>query len=188
MRLVLWTAICTKEPMTAIAIASFLNLIEEQVLTALKPLRSVLHVSETTGLVSTLHTSFPDYVFDRLRSGDFHCDQTQHNKFLARRCFEVMKEQLQFNICGFKSSFVFDKDVPDWEERIKSCVSPTLFYTCQYWGEHLQLAGTSDALHDELVDFLIHRLLFWMEVLNLRKHIVRGISVLIQAEIWLSVS
>ena len=55
MRLILWTAVCAKEPMTAPAMASLVGLTDEQATSALQPLRSVLHVSEAGGLVSTLH-------------------------------------------------------------------------------------------------------------------------------------
>ncbi|KAB5589183.1 hypothetical protein CTheo_7381 [Ceratobasidium theobromae] len=195
MRRVLWTAICAREPMTMKTMSSVLNLTYDQVSLALRPLRSVLHVSEGSEVVSTLHASFPDYLLDHSRSGSerFHCDEPEHSEFLAQRCFEVMKG-LRFNICNLESSFVLDKDVPDLDDRAEEAISPSLFYACRYWSEHLQRAPASTAsaavssasLSTILVEFLSERLLFWMEVLNLRKCIGIGAGMLLQVQNWLS--
>jgi hypothetical protein len=138
--------------------------------------------------VSTLHASFPDFLLDQQRSGQFYCDRAQHHHLLTDRCFDLMKKQLRFNICDLRSSFVFDRDVVDLEDRVKKNISAGLFYACRYWGEHLPLATLSDGLHDKLAEFLADRLLFWMEVLNLRKCIRASISILVQVEKWLLVS
>jgi hypothetical protein len=188
MRLVLWMIVCVREPMTIHTLASLLGLTERQVSSALRPLRSVLHISTKSRLVSMLHKSFSDYMLDRTRSGDFYCNVTRHSQLLASRCFDVMKEQLRFNICDLKSSFVFDKDIPYLEDRVDKCISPVLLYACCYWSEHLRLANASEELHDKLADFVSLRLLFWMEVLNLSKSMSTGTSMLLQAQTWLSVS
>ncbi|KAB5592222.1 Vegetative incompatibility protein HET-E-1 [Ceratobasidium theobromae] len=184
-RRVLWTAVCTREPMSVRALGSLLGLTEQDVSSALQPLRSVLHVSAGNEVVSTLHASFPDYMLDHLRSVKFYCDEAQHNKFLARCCFIVM-ENLRFNICKLESSFVLDKHVPRLDERVGKAISPTLFYACQYWSEHLRRAAASTTVVKMLAEFLSRRLLFWMEVLNLRKSIGVGGAMLLQVQIWLS--
>ncbi|KAB5589051.1 Vegetative incompatibility protein HET-E-1 [Ceratobasidium theobromae] len=168
MRRVLWTAVCAREPMTVKTMSSVLNLTYDQVSLALRPLRSVLHVSEGSEVVSTLHASFPDYLLDHSRSGSekFHCDEPEHSEFLAHRCFEVMKG-LRFNICELESSFVLDKDVPDLDDRAEEAISPPPFST-------------------HVGEFLFQRLLFWMEVLNLRKCIGVGAGMLLQVQNWLS--
>ncbi|KAB5595640.1 Vegetative incompatibility protein HET-E-1 [Ceratobasidium theobromae] len=86
------------------------------------------------------------------------------------------------------SSCVFDKDVPDLDKRINDVVSPTLFYACRYWSEHLQQAEASKEISDMLSEFLSQRLLFWMEVMSLRKCIGSGVPMLHQAQIWLSMN
>ncbi|ELU37287.1 hypothetical protein AG1IA_08683 [Rhizoctonia solani AG-1 IA] len=45
-------------------------------------------------MITTLHASFPDYMFDTARSTKFYCDEAKHSQLLAERCFEVMKGQL----------------------------------------------------------------------------------------------
>jgi hypothetical protein len=184
LEIVLWTAVSVKEPMTPETLASFLNLDKENVEIALDPLRSVLNVPEGGGLVSVLHASFPDYMVDQVRARNFYCDSNRHGEFLANRCFDVMKTQLRFNICKLESSFVFDNDVVDLEERIKSFVSAALSYSCRYWGEHLREGGATKAVHRKLVDFLAYRLLFWMEVLNLEQHMASGGEILRQVRNW----
>jgi hypothetical protein len=184
LEIVLRTAISVMEPMTTETLALFLNLTKREVEIALDPLRSVLNVQEGGGLVSVLHASFPDYMVDQLRAKSFHCDSSQHGEFLANRCFDVMEEQLRFNICNLESSFVFDKDVMDLEERIKSSISTSLSYSCLYWGEHLRRGGATKAVHQKLVDFLTYRLLFWMEVLNLEQHMASCGEILRQVRNW----
>jgi hypothetical protein len=188
-QLMLRTVVCAKEPTTAQTLALLLSFTEEQIHFALQPLRSILHVQEgVQGLVSPFHASFPEYLLDKLRSGEFHCEMTQHSEILANGCFDLMQTQLKFNICKLESSFLFDKDVLDLQKRINNSISAALSYACQYWGEHLQQGIFTDTAHKKLVNFLTHQLLFWMEVLNLEQHIVRSADILRKAQNWLRVS
>ena len=192
-QLTLRTVVCAKEPMTAQTLASHLSLSEAQVRVSLEPLRSVLHVQDEHvpdniyGLVAPFHASFPDYLFHKLRSGDFHCEMAGHSEVLANGCFDLMRTQLKFNICELESSFVFDKDVLDLQDRIKKFISPALSYACRYWGEHLRQGNFTDKAHEMLVDFLTHRLLFWIEVLNLEQHLMIGPELLHYVQAWLKV-
>jgi hypothetical protein len=188
-RTVLHTVVCLMEPLSIKALASLLGLGDERkVRVALKRLQSVINVSESSALVSTLHASFPDYMLSAERSGRFLCDLAAHGMYLSQRCLDTMAKSLCFNICDLKSSFEFDEDVPDLRDRVDNAVSPQLFYACRYWGHHLERAGTSDALRSCVEGFLAHRLLFWMEVLNLSKCISAGGPILSQAHTWLRVS
>jgi hypothetical protein len=187
-RLVLHTAVCSREPITAKSMASLLKTDESKVLLALQSLRSVLHVSETSGLISTLHASFPDYMLSIDRSGRFFCDEKQHNQVLAQCCFDVMRGSLRFNICDLESSHIFDRDVQDLSDRVNQSILPQLFYACRYWGNHLQGTTSSDVLRASLNGFLSTQLLFWMEVLNLKHSIGIGGEILLEAHRWLEVS
>jgi hypothetical protein len=186
-RLILHTVICAREAMTIETLAGLLKLDDiDGARLALEPLRSVVYVSESTGLVSTLHASFPDFMLSHERSGSLVCNQKEHNKLLAQRCFETMSNSLFFNICNLQSSFAFDEDVSGLTERI-SAISAELFYACRYWGDHLELAEPSEVLRSLAEDFLSQRLLFWMEVLNLKQCIGAGGPILSQAHMWLQV-
>ncbi|KAB5589312.1 Vegetative incompatibility protein HET-E-1 [Ceratobasidium theobromae] len=185
-QLILRTAVCAREPIPLQTLAALSGASDEgQALAALEPLRSVVHVSEHTGLISTLHASFPDYMFSQDRSDRFFCDPGVHSQLLARRCLEIMKGQLQFNICDLPSSFIPDSEVSDLDARIGKNISPSLFYACRYWAEHLKNAPSSGELHEMIVEFVSQRLLFWMEVLNLKESIVAGARGLLKVQAWL---
>jgi hypothetical protein len=189
MRLIIHTVICAREPMTAKALAALLRLENEDAAqSAVELLRSVLHVPESSGLVSTLHASFPDYMLSRERSGRFFCDLGTHSTLLTQRCFEMMVDSLRFNICDLESSFVLDEEVPEISARIDKAISPQLFYACRYWGDHVEYAGTSETLYSLVEDFLSRRLLFWVEVLNMKQCISVGGLMLLQLHNWLKVS
>lgn len=185
-RLVLWTAVCVREPVTVKTLSTLAELSEEDTQAVLQSLLSVLHVSEADSLVTTLHTSFPDFIFTQERSGHFFCDKETHAPILARRCFEVMKSELQFNICKLESSFVPDGMVGDLKDRIERCISRELSYACQHWGDHLSLCIPTDNLCALLESFLLDQLLFWMEVLNLSKPKPLGGTTLKRIQSWLT--
>ncbi|KAB5593596.1 hypothetical protein CTheo_2985 [Ceratobasidium theobromae] len=185
-QLVLHAALCAQEPVGVETLAALTGISDSrQVASALQPLRSVLHFSENTGLVSTLHASFPDFMFNQERSGKFYFTVAECNQLLAHRCFEVMKQQLRFNICNLGSSFVPDAKVKDLAHRMDESISAALSYACRYWGDHIGLAASSGDLCELLSEFLCNQLLFWMEVLSLKRDIVIGTEALTKVKIWL---
>lgn len=190
MRDVLNTVICAQEPMTVSVIAGLLDIEITSVKAALRPLSSVLHLSsETNGTVTTFHKSFPDYVLDGGRSKAFFCDAQAQNTLLAKQCFNLIGiRSLPFNICNLESPYVFDKDVPDIDEKVRTTISDEMFYACQYWGAHLMLPIPSLSLLDTFRDFLSLRFLLWMEVMNLKKCISTGVSILHWVQAGLQVS
>lgn len=188
-RRILWTTVCIREPVPVDTLAGLAGLGRVgQALAALQPLRSVLYVSESSGLASTLHASFTEYMLNVDRSRQFFCDEKDCNRMIAQHCFNLMKEQLRFNICNLESSFIFDSEVAGLKERVDRNISQPLSYACRYWGHHLTRAGVSDELSRLLNDFISERLLFWMEVLNLKRCIYQGLDCLGLARIWLTVS
>ncbi|KAG8710563.1 hypothetical protein FRC11_004387, partial [Ceratobasidium sp. 423] len=182
---VLHTVICAQEPLTIPALSALLKMDECRVNAALRPLWSVIYIVEPTKLVTPLHTSFADYMFDATRSQEYYCDQKLHNRALALLCFECIKNtRPQFNICGLQSSYVRDHKVKDIEERVKQAIPTELFYACRYWVAHLI---SSNAIHDGvdwLKHFLMNHLLLWMEVMNLKKCLDQGIQAVHAAEVW----
>ncbi|KAG8749219.1 hypothetical protein FRC11_011521, partial [Ceratobasidium sp. 423] len=116
---VLETAICAQEPMTTEAIAGILGLgSAKRVDALLKPLRSVLNVGESTGLVTTLHASFPDFMFSPDRSKTFYCTQAKRHLSLSGSCLRMIDTvEPKFNICGLPSSHLLDSEIDDLDER-----------------------------------------------------------------------
>jgi nucleoside-triphosphatase THEP1 len=188
-RAVLRTVLFSQEPVPVETIVE-LSGVEgrDQAESAMNALRSVLHHSEITGLVSTLHASFPDFMFNKARSKLYHCDIVVHAPKAARRCFMVMRTQLRFNICDLPSSFVPDDKVHDMQDRIKSKIPPALSYACRYWVNHLTMSAPSSDVLAGLSELLSYRLLFWMEVMSLKKELVAGVEGLLIIKQWLAVS
>ncbi|CUA77950.1 Transcription initiation factor TFIID subunit 5 [Rhizoctonia solani] len=184
---VLRTVLFAQEPISIETIATLSGIDNpRRVSLAIQLLRSVLHQSEQTGVVSTLHTSFPDFMFSHERSGEYFCDTVENSQALAKRCFLVMQDQLRFNICELETSFIPDTAVNGIEGRIKEKIPPPLAYACRYWGSHLALASKSEALLKVLNDFVYQRLLFWMEVMNLRRETGTYLATLVMAKQWLN--
>ncbi|KAG8755489.1 hypothetical protein FRC11_005986 [Ceratobasidium sp. 423] len=190
MQNVLETVICAQEPMTTNAIAGILSLENaKQVDALLRPLRSVLNVAESTGLVTTLHASFPDFMFSSRRSGTFYCTQAKRHLSLSESCLRMIDTvEPKFNICGLPSSYLFDSEVDDLDERVRRSISSGLVYACRYWSAHLHLGEYHDGLVDIIHKFFATRLLIWMEILNLTKNMHLGTSIIREAENWCQVS
>ncbi|CAE6509194.1 unnamed protein product [Rhizoctonia solani] len=188
MRAVLRTVLCAQEPISVETIAMLAGIDDpERVVYALDLLRSVIDQSEETSLVSILHESFQDLMLDE-ELGMYFWEVVEHSRLMAQRCFVTMKEKLRFNICNLTTSFLPDEQVENLQERVKESISPTLGYVCRYWGSHLGLAPRSESLEGLLEEFLSNRLLFWMEVLSLRREIVTGLETFLKAQKWLTIT
>ena len=120
--------------------------------------------------VRALHASFPDFLIDQKRSGEFFIDLKSVDVYnnLAFSCLGVMKDQLRFNICKLPSSYLQNSQVPDLNNLIKKYISAELAYSCQYWTAHVCKAPFNEPLVEavgRLLDGV--ELLFWFEVLSL---------------------
>ncbi|CAE6440274.1 unnamed protein product [Rhizoctonia solani] len=185
-QVVLRTSICACEPVLISTLAALSGLDETHLAaSALEPLRSVLHISEHNSLVTTLHASFPDFMFSQERSQEYFCDRTVHDQFLAARCLEIMRAQLRFNICGLESSFALDNEIPNLDDQVKAHISPELCYTGQFWADHLTQGAATEELLNAVEDFLSYRLLFWMEVTNLTKSMIAASVAATKVHMWL---
>ncbi|KAF8688206.1 NACHT domain, partial [Rhizoctonia solani] len=187
MRLILWTAVCTREPVDIDTLAALTGIKATKANILLQSLYSVLHVSQITKMITTLHASFPDFMFDEARSTKFYCDEAKHSQLLAEQCFQVMQGQLRFNICSLETSFIPDSEVQDLEARIAKSILPTLSYVAHHWGDHVVKSAPCETVRNGLKAFLSQRLLFWMEVLGLKRTLDKGMSMLSALKPWLTV-
>ncbi|GAB1528149.1 hypothetical protein RhiTH_011340 [Rhizoctonia solani] len=186
MQLLLWTAVCTREPVSLETLASLAGVEVESASVLLQFLYSVLHVSGPDSMVTTLHASFPDFMFEKARSSRFYCNEAEHSQLLSDHCFGIMKNQLRFNICELKTSFITDSEVQDLEVRKARYIPPALSYVAHHWGDHVVKCARSEMVKANLEDFLSNRLLFWMEVLSLKRTLDVGISMLSKLKSWTS--
>ena len=160
----------------------------EPAVLVLSKLRCVLKYSPSEP-VSLFHASFSDYLLSPERKDDpwFIDVPAQHN-FIATRCFSVMEERLQFNMCDLGTSFNCNNNVPDLQDRIKNYIPPHLTYACAYWSHHLCEVPYSSGLLDKLTDLAHERLIFWFEVLSLGGQFRLASPVLLNASRWAAVS
>ncbi|KAG8741088.1 hypothetical protein FRC10_003328 [Ceratobasidium sp. 414] len=187
-KLVLDTVVCAKEPLTISGLACLLQLESaNHAQRAIEPLRPVLLVNERNRLVSVLNASFLDYMRNPSRSGRFYCDEANHSELLAKRCFEMMRDNLRSNMCNQGPPPVAGEDVPDQPNRIDDAIPSHLFYACRYWSDHLNQAADGGELLALLDDFLSHRVLLWTEVMNLKKSMRAGGQILSKAYAWITV-
>ncbi|QRW17361.1 peptidase C14 [Rhizoctonia solani] len=128
MLLILWTAVCTWEPVDINILATLTGIKATKVNTLLQSLYSMLHVSQVTKMITTLHASFPDFMFDKERSAKFCCDEAKHSQLLVERCFEVMQDQLKFNIRSLETLFIPDSEVQDRWIKYPGHVKDGSFY------------------------------------------------------------
>ncbi|CAE6480675.1 unnamed protein product [Rhizoctonia solani] len=185
MRDILETVLCVEEPMNLSVLAEILGLESSRHVHALvQPLRSVLNVTNT-GLVTTLHVSFPEFMFSVGRSERFHCDRKARNVAVAKACLNLITAiEPTFNICGLTSSYPTDGQVNGLQERVNRSISPGIIYASSYWSTHLYHGEYDDSLVPLVRSFFEERLLIWMEVLNLTKRIRYGESIIQHAERW----
>ncbi|KAG8786363.1 hypothetical protein FRC12_016675 [Ceratobasidium sp. 428] len=180
--------VCAREPLSLDVMAGLLQVDNNlQVSAALRPLQSVLSVSES-GVIGTLHESFPNYLHNHARSGGFYCDPRRHHARMAQQCFRLIKvPNPPFNICNLESSYLLDEEVPDIDQRVDQAISQALLYACRHWAAHLERADYSQDCSQPLYEFLSERLLLWMEVMSLKKQLWEGVDILRKAQTWCKV-
>ena len=174
---ILHTFLCTFERTSASLAAALLSEYDETAIAVLNELHAVLYSKD--GQVLWYHASFPDFIFTQTRSTfefDGHrfpmsCNVAQHHAFLTKCCFDRMKESLRFNIGGLRSSFLLDAEDPELKQRIGANIKACLRYASRQWAHHLaqtdEMNADGEDLRDCITDFLLIRILFWIEAMNL---------------------
>ncbi|CUA68966.1 putative WD repeat-containing protein all2124 [Nostoc sp, PCC 7120] [Rhizoctonia solani] len=184
----LHTIVTAQEPLTISALCGLLKLEnDDRVRAAIRPLWSVLHITGTNELVTTLHASFPDYMFNNERSGFHYCDKKAQHATLARLCLDCIDTTTpRFNICGLESSFVSDKDVLGLDDQVQDAIPLELVYACRYWSTHVRAAYENQALLLLAERFMSTQFLLWLEVMNLTGLIQSSTDVMRTADEWIT--
>ena len=99
----------------------------------------------------------------------------------------LMKTNLRFNICDFRTSFAANKDVSDLAQKIKDNISESLLYSCLYWTTHLTEANLSTvvALVSEFFQSL--NAIYWIEVFSLVDGLRAGLDALQSVMVFFTV-
>ncbi|KAF5349804.1 hypothetical protein D9758_010207 [Tetrapyrgos nigripes] len=157
---ILHVILCTVHALQADVIAQLTTTNEEDVDFVVGQLHAVMYVGHDHR-IQTYHASFADFALQ------YECNGGTVHASLVQYCYDIMKKQLHFNICGLESSFIIDKDIPDLETCVAANIDPTLQYAIIYWTTHLEKSTPSDTLRNIPRSFVDNLLLFWLEAVNL---------------------
>ncbi|OJA17236.1 hypothetical protein AZE42_00167 [Rhizopogon vesiculosus] len=147
----------------------------------------VTGTADSQSSIRPLHTSFYDFLTDKLRSDKFFVDVSSVKSDLAFASLRIMKEGLRFNICSLESSYLPNSAIPDLEKRVKESIPAELSYSCRFWGTHVQAATFELSLANEISAFFNgERLLFWLEALAVMKDLSSSVGSLECIADWLT--
>jgi hypothetical protein len=112
----------------------------------------------------------------------------QNHCRLARWCFRFMKEELLFNICGAKTSFLTNADLKQTSQLSSDAISPELAYATKFWAIHLQSSSSNHELLADVNYFISTQFLYWLEVLSFLESVRIASPSLLRAVAWIRVS
>ena len=135
--------------------------------------------------VVPLHTSFRDFVTNEEKSGIFYVDLHEAHRQLANSCLSLMLDDLKFNICNLKSSYLANEDVKDLHERIAN-LPPALSYACRLWDDHMGQLDFEADLFCKLQSFFRKKFLFWLEILSVMSAVGLASPALSSVRKWLA--
>lgn len=187
---ILHTILCVMHPITVPAIAKLAKTKETTVAHVISKLHPVMYQSHE-GLIYIYHASFQDFILDSSFTNnasffDLHCNAAIQHAFLSKNCFQIMAEELHFNMCGLESSYVKDKDIPDLPTYVQQKISLVLQYSMLNWTDHLALCSSPDEETINLPSVFIHKwLLYWLEAVNLLNARRKGMQALNKLRIWI---
>ena len=185
-RIVVGLIIALFDTLPTSALAELLSIDVKKVEVTLRPLHSILHISEhQSDPIRLLHPSFREFLFDKQRCPDisFWIDEKETHRQTAKQCLHVMFTALKRDICGLEKPGILREEIPT--SVINQYIPAHIQYACCYWVSHLREAGESYGndivLHDDgLVEtFFRTYYLFWLKALSLIGRIPDAIRALI---------
>lgn len=180
-RTILAAIIVSYEPFHLPMLAELLGMDEwtvEHVCNALRP------VLEIEGTLRFRHQSFVDHLLDPDTTYLAPCLTTSNcHQILADRSLCIMKEKLQFNICGIPSSHILNEDV--LESTIDACIPSHLVYASSYWVDHLEHTPASEETLSLVRYILKVQFLAWLEVASLCHFVYDVPPLIFVLNIWL---
>ena len=190
-RSILGAIIVAREPLTDEQLGQLLELELGMVRGILSRLQPLLRWSQGRP-AQPLHASFTDFLCDAQRCRDlqWHIDTSSHHYHAASCCLRFMRQELKFNICGIETSYRRHLEIEGIHERIDRTITHALMYASQYWADHLTLGSSwePDArLVDEVMGFMTHRALYWIEVFSLKNQMSKISTILRNARYWAQV-
>ncbi|EJD07930.1 WD40 repeat-like protein [Fomitiporia mediterranea MF3/22] len=179
---------CTAKnvPLTVDALHSLAPEVSETLISRIvERLQAVLYRdADLQNAVRVCHPSFLDFMSQQTRSVDFWTMPEELDSKVATRCLQIMRENLQFNMCQLETSYVANEDIPDLQRKVATTISRALSYSCLNWMSHFQ--GSDVPKQEELVRFIEGILrsdiaFYWIEALSLLQELKKGVQILSQA-------
>lgn len=171
---IIGTIMAAKTPLSSVAIQSIHRKWPTlDVKEILRPLSSVLTGFFNEGQpIRVLHHSFRDFLTIRAQSSSLHerfwVNEKEHSQHMALLCLQVLNEDLNSDISG--TGYLSDLTpqafgIPPIDG---SNITEVLWYACRFWADHIiQMDGpVSDTFLSLLRQFLLEKLVVWMEALN----------------------
>jgi hypothetical protein len=151
----------------------------------IQPLGSLLSgVADKSSPVRPLHTSFRDFLTEKSRGGTFYINTSEYHRHFTLSCFRVMKEELRFNICGMKTSYMRNNELRTHHALNEGAITVHLSYASRFGTGHLVATKFDEGISGEVREFLHARLLFWLEVLSLMKGMEIALEALLSIIKW----
>jgi len=133
-----------------------------------------------------LHTSFRDFLTNKVKSGEFYVGLRDAHRQLAHSCLGLLLKDLKFNICNLETSYLANKDVTDLHSRVDEHIPPALLYACRFWNDHLEHTGFETDLFGKLRTLFEKKLLFWLEALSLTNDVGLASAACSTLNVWLA--
>ncbi|KIM26984.1 hypothetical protein M408DRAFT_72023, partial [Serendipita vermifera MAFF 305830] len=185
-RSVLGTVILAKTPLPTSTLANLLSLEDTKLEFIYNGLQSVM---DTLGTPRIYHQSFVDFLIDQSKCpSQFFIDIKQESRALTIACFRIMESRLKFNICGFESSHLRNRDIPNLAARVDECIPPYFSYACCFWASHLEDTLFESEVMDHVQIFMSKQFLHWLEVLSLTSRVNTASQMMWILVDWIRVS
>ncbi|KAL4967131.1 putative wd40 protein [Aspergillus stella-maris] len=174
--------ILLESPLSVTSLSKLMGISTISINARLSSLHSVLNIpNDETAPVRLFHLSFRDFLLDSSTREEtpFWVDEKETNQILFIRCLSVMRKNLKKNMCHLKSYGTERSDIDP--KSIVHCLPPELQYSCRYWIRHFAQSEDSTGQTDNILAFLEHHLLHWVEamcILGNMPEVVEGITTL----------
>ena len=175
------------------AIAKLAGVREDLVKMWMADLSALLYRDDgVNGGIRIRHSSISDFFVSKACPDEYRVNLQGANVRLGVSCFNMMFEQLRFNICKLEDSRIANADVQDLSSRIKQNISDPLQYSSIYWSNHLCFTpnnGDSDVRACLKKFFEGPYTLYWIEVLSIMGMVPIGVPSLRRViSTWVGVS
>jgi hypothetical protein len=175
LRNVLVTLVLVCEPVSVEAIASLAGVETRECERFLRRTSAVLeHDIGTSNSVRLIHLSFPDFLSQPNRCNalpEYRVNPVTDHLRMTEHCLQQLNFSLRYDICDIRDPSLFNTEVRDLKQRLKTYISGFLQYACRFWAhhwlEHLCAAGSECRVPVGLIDFCDKHLFHWIEILSL---------------------